>query len=161
MMDQKTRAAVVKELVSLLTEANAHVSFEQACADVPTALLNEKAPGLPYTIWQLAEHLRIAQLDILEFSRNPAHESPEWPVGYWPAPEATVDEAGWQATLAAIQHDQAEFVALLHDESSDLLAPFAHGTGQTLLREAMLIADHNAYHTGQIILLRRLLGNWE
>ena len=160
-MDQKTRAAVVKELVSLLTEGNAHVPFEQACADVPLALLNQTVPDLPYTIWQLAEHLRIAQLDILEFSRNLAHESPEWPAGYWPAPDATIDEAGWQATLAAIQHDRDEFVALLHDEAVDLLEPFAHGTGQTLLREALLIADHNAYHTGQIILLRRLLGNWE
>lgn len=160
-MDQKTRAAVVKELVSLLTEANAHVTFEQACADVPAALLNQPVPDLPYTIWQLAEHLRIAQLDILEFSRNPAHESPEWPAGYWPASDATVDEAGWQATLAAIRHDQEQFVALLQEESRDLLVPFAHGTGQTLLREALLIADHNAYHTGQLILLRRLLGNWE
>jgi uncharacterized damage-inducible protein DinB len=160
-MDKTTRTAVVANLVSLLTEANAHVTFEQACAEVPTNLLNEKAPGLPYTVWQLAEHLRIAQLDILEFSRNPAHESPEWPAGYWPAPDATTDEAGWQATLAAIRHDQTEFIALLHDETKDLLAPFAHGTGQTLLREALLIADHNAYHTGQIVLLRRLLGDWE
>jgi len=159
-MDKHTREALVKEVSELITKGNAHATFEQACADIPLDVLNRHIPGVPYTIWQLAEHIRIAQHDILEFSRDAAYESPEWPAGYWPAPDTTVDEAQWQATLAQIRHDQDQFLALLHDPSNDLLAPLPHGTGQTLLREAFLIADHAAYHTGEIILLRRLLGNW-
>jgi uncharacterized damage-inducible protein DinB len=160
-MDQRTRKGIVEELSSLLTQGNAHVTLAEACADIPAELLNEPVPELPYTLWQLAEHLRIAQWDILEFCRNPKHESPPWPEGYWPGPEETADEARWQATLRQLEHDRTQFIELLQKADQDLLAPLPHGTGQTLLREALLIADHNAYHTGQIILVRRLLKNWE
>lgn len=160
-MEQHTRKGLLEELSSLLTQGNAHVPFEAACANVPAELLNKPVPELPYTVWQLAEHIRIAQWDIVEFCLNPGHISPPWPDGYWPRPDTAVAEATWQATLAQIQEDRSRFLKLLHDPRQDLLAPLAHGTGQTLLREALLIADHTAYHTGQIILVRRLLKNWE
>jgi hypothetical protein len=158
-MDTTTRKALVKELCELLTKGNAHVPLEDACSDVPLRLVNEPVPDLPYTIWQLVEHIRIAQWDIVEFCLNPEHKSPKWPDEYWPGP-GTVDAAGWKSALAKIRQDRERFIALLQDETQDLLAPFPHGTGQNLLREAFLIADHAAYHTGQIILVRRLLSNW-
>ncbi|RAK70777.1 DinB family protein [Hymenobacter edaphi] len=160
-MDKHTRDSLVGSLTALLEQGHAHATFEAATADVPAALLNQRPDGLPYSLWQLAEHVRIAQWDILEFSRDAGHQSPEWPAGYWPAEDDHADAARWQATLRQIQHDRAQFLALLRDPARDLLQPFEHGTGQTLLREALLIADHNAYHTGQIILVRRLLDNWD
>lgn len=160
-MDQPTRAALVAELTALLAGGNAHATFEQALADLPAPLRNQAVPGVPYTIWHLVEHLRIAQWDIVEFCLHPAHESPEWPAGYWPAKDAVVDEAGWQAALRAIAHDQQRFLNLLHDPATNFFAPLAHGDGQNILREALLIGDHAAYHTGEIILLRRLLHAWK
>ena len=160
-MDQNSRQGIVKELTEFLTKGNAHATFEEACTDISVAHLNQHVPNLPYTVWQLAEHIRIAQWDIVEFCINPEHQSPKWPDEYWPAPEATANEAGWQQTLAQIRHDRDRFIELLQDPNQDLLIPFPHGTGQTLLREAFLIADHAAYHTGQIILVRRLLQDWE
>lgn len=154
-MNQPTRTALVAELTQLLAGGNAHATFEQACADLPAPLRNQAVPQVPYTIWQLVEHVRIAQWDIVEFCLNPAHESPEWPAGYWSA--TAVDEAGWQATLAQIAHDQQRFIQLLEDPATDLFAPLPHGEGQNIFREALLIGDHAAYHTGQIMLLRRLL----
>jgi hypothetical protein len=115
---------------------------------------------VPYTIWHLVEHIRIAQWDIVEFCLNPAHESPEWPKGYWPDKTLAVDEAGWQAALTQIQHDQQRFVELLESPATDLFAPLPHGDGQNVFREALLIGDHAAYHTGEIILVRRLLHAW-
>jgi hypothetical protein len=159
-MDQPTRAALVAELTALLTGGNAHATFEQAIAELPAPLRNQAVPEVPYTIWHLVEHLRIAQWDIVEFCLNPAHVSPEWPVGYWPDKTLAVDEAGWQAALRAIAHDQQRFIDLLHDPATDFFAPLAHGDGQNLLREALLIGDHAAYHIGEIILLRRVLGVW-
>ncbi|TGE28136.1 DinB family protein [Hymenobacter metallicola] len=159
-MDHTTRNTLVAELTALLRKGYAHASLEEACANLPLPLVNQPVPQVPYTIWQLAEHLRIAQWDILEFSRNPDYASPEWPEGYWPSADP-VDEATWQATLASLTRDREAFIALLQDPSLDLLASFPHGTGQSLLREAMLIADHNSYHMGQLILVRRLLGAWE
>lgn len=160
-MEQNTRAALVDHLVSLLTEANAHITFEEACADVPLLIFNHHVPEVPYTIWQLAEHVRIAQWDIVEFSTQAAHESPKWPGEYWPARDANATEEKWRQTLEQIQHDRDRFIALLRDPAQDLLAPIPHGTGQTLLREALLIADHTAYHTAEIVMMRRLLKNWK
>ena len=156
-MTQPTRAALIAELTALLDGGNAHVTFAQALADLPAALRNQPVPGVPYTIWHLVEHLRIAQEDIVEFCVNPQHVSPEWPAGYWPAANATVDEAGWQAALHAIAHDQQRFIDLLNDPATDFFAPLAHGDGQNILREALLIGDHASYHIGQLVLLRRLL----
>lgn len=159
-MDQSTRAALVAELTQLLAGGNAHVPFEQAVAGLPAPLRNQAVPAVPYTIWHLVEHIRIAQWDIVEFCLDPAHVSPEWPAGYWPNKALAVDEAGWLATLAQIEHDQARFIDLLENPATDLLAPLPHGDGQSILREALLIGDHAAYHTGEIILVRRLLGAW-
>ena len=156
-MDKAIKQHIVAELTSLLTEANAHATFEEACAGLTPKIWNQHVPEVPYTIWQLVEHIRIAQHDILAFSLGAKHESPEWPAGYWPARDATADKKQWQATLDHIHAHRRRFIDLLHDDKTDLLAIIPHGTGQTILREAMLIADHNAYHTGEIILLRRLL----
>ncbi|NML63829.1 DinB family protein [Hymenobacter sp. RP-2-7] len=159
-MEPQARTALIKELTALLQAGQAHVTFEQAVADLPAPLRNQLVPGAPYTIWQLAEHLRIAQADILEFCLNPQYVELEWPAAYWPDPAAPVDEAGWHATLAAIAADQRRFIELLHDPTTDFFAPLPHGSGQNILREALLIGDHNSYHTGEIVLLRKLLGAW-
>ncbi|GAB3860998.1 DinB family protein [Hymenobacter terrigena] len=160
-MEKQTHQGIVAELIGLLTKGNAHATFEEACAGLTPEIWNQHVPEVPYTIWQLAEHVRIAQHDILEFSLSEKYESPEWPAGYWPAKDATADEKQWQATLDHIHADRQRFIDLLHNASTDLLAPIPHGTGQTILREALLIADHNAYHTGEIILVRRLLKAWK
>ncbi|RFP66243.1 DinB family protein [Hymenobacter lapidiphilus] len=159
-MDQTTKQGVVTELISLLTQGNAHVTFEDACADLTPAQWNQHVPEAPYTIWQLVEHVRIAQWDIVEFSLGAEHTSPNWPAGYWPTQTATADEAQWHQTLAQIQTDRQRFIDLLQHPDTDLLALIPHGDGQTILREALLIGDHAAYHTGEIILIRRLLHLW-
>jgi hypothetical protein len=160
-MDQPTRTALVAELTALLAGGNAHATFEQAIADLPAALRNQAVPEVPYTIWHLVEHLRIAQADILEFCLNPQYVALDWPAAYWPDKTLAVDEAGWQAALRAIAHDQQRFIDLLNDPATDFFAPLAHGEGQNILREALLIGDHAAYHTGEIILIRRLLKAWK
>ncbi len=159
-MNAPTRQALVAELTALLVGGNAHATFKQAVADLPAPLRNQAVPQAPYTIWQLVEHLRIAQADILEFCLNPEYVAPEWPAAYWPDKALAVDEAGWQATLHAITTDQEQFIDLLENPDTDLFRPLPHGDGQNILREALLIGDHNAYHVGEIILLRRLLGAW-
>jgi hypothetical protein len=160
-MDQSTRAALVAELTALLAGGNAHATFEHAIADLPATLRNQAVPEVPYTIWHLVEHLRIAQADIIEFCVNPAYVELDWPDAYWPDKALAVDEAGWQAALHAIAHDRQRFIDLLHDPATDFFRPLAHGNGQNILREALLIGDHAGYHTGEIILLRRLLKAWE
>ena len=160
-MDHSTRAGLVAEIISLLTQGQAHATFEEATAGLTPALWNRPVPQVPYTIWQLVEHVRIAQKDILEFSLDARHPSPKWPEGYWPATTATADEATWQATLHQLRQDRQRFIELLQNPATDLLSPLPHGTGQTVLREAFLIADHAAYHTGEIVLMRRLLHAWK
>lgn len=159
-METQARTALVKELTALLHGGQAYVTFERAVADLPAALRNQAVLGVPYTIWQLVEHLRIAQADILEFCLNPQYVELAWPAAYWPDPAVLVDETGWQAALAAIAADQQQFIDLLHDPATDLFTPLPHGTGQNVLREALLIGDHNSYHVGEIVLLRKLLGAW-
>jgi hypothetical protein len=129
-------------------------------ADLPPELRGVRAPGTPHTAWRLVEHLRIAQWDILEFSRNPKHVSPDWPAGYWPAGDAPPDPGAWDRSVAAFRADLAAMQALVADAGTDLFTRLPHGTGQTVLREALLVVDHNAYHLGQIVLLRRTLGAW-
>jgi len=120
-----------------------------------------KPPGAPHSAWQLLEHMRIAQSDILEFSRDGKHKSPPWPEGYWPKAETPPSAASWNNSLRSFRADLKAMAKLVGDKRTDLFAKIPHGTGQTILREALLIADHNSYHLGQIILLRRLLGNWK
>lgn len=152
--------AVRNQLVALIEGGHAHQPFDATVEDVQAPLRGIKPDGLPYSIWQLVEHIRIAQRDILDFSRDPDYQSPPWPDGYWPAEAAPADDAAWQTALAQIREDRDAFLALINDPAQDLYAPFAHGTGQNLLREALLIGDHTSYHTGQILILRRLLNDW-
>lgn len=147
-------------LLNLLDGKGAHVSFESAIADLPATIRGKKAEALPYTIWELLEHMRIAQWDILEFSRSSEHISPEWPDGYWPKQGAPDDESAWQKSIGAFRSDLGAMKKLVKDPSTDLFLPIAHGEGQTILREALLVADHNTYHLGQIVLLRKLLKAW-
>jgi hypothetical protein len=156
----KTNDALRTHLSKLLIGHQAHASWEDVILDIPSNLRGVKPKGAPHTPWQLFEHMRIAQWDILEFSRSPDHVSPKFPEGYWPKEPSPPDAGAWERSLAAFRSDLEAMEALVTDPSSDLLTPFPHGTGQTLLREALLVADHNAYHLGQLVLLRRLLDAW-
>lgn len=148
-------------LISLLTQANAHVTFDQSVKNIPFKKLGATPENLPYSIWMLVEHIRIAQADILDFSINSHYKELKWPEEYWPAKPAPKDESEWENSLQQIRHDRDSFINLLNKPGADLFSPFAHGTGQNLFREALLIADHNSYHTGQIVLVRRLLNEWD
>ncbi|MGE0043697.1 MAG: DinB family protein [Vicinamibacterales bacterium] len=147
-------------LVRLLTWHDAHVSFDDAVRNLEGPLRGVTPPGLPHSVWQLVEHVRIAQADILDFCRNPHYAELEWPDDYWPASAEPPDDGAWDASLAACAADRAALVAMAEDPRVDLSAAIPHGTGQTWLREFLLVADHNAYHVGQIVLVRQLLGAW-
>ena len=155
--DQKLR----EHVVYLLRGGGAHISVDEVVADWPVNLRGVKPAGAAHTAWQLVEHMRIAQWDIVEFSRNAKHVSPEFPSGYWPATEAPPDAAAWEKSLSAFRADLKAMEQLVEDPKTDLFARIAHGEGQTILREALLVADHNAYHLGQLVMLRRLLGTWK
>lgn len=149
-----------QQLVSLMTEANAHATFDQAIENLPVKLRGQRPEGVPHSPWELLEHLRLAQWDILDFSRNPKYEEKKWPEDYWPkSPEPPSPEA-WDEAVAAFRRDLKEMCDLVQDPATDLYAKIPHGDGQTILREALLVADHNAYHVGQLILVRQLLGVW-
>jgi hypothetical protein len=152
--------ALREHLRSLLTGAGAHADFEAAVKDFPPEARGKRPKGSPHSPWELLEHLRIAQWDILEFSRRAGHVSPEFPAGYWPAAQAPPDEEAWDASVEGFRHDLAALAAFVSDESTDLFARIPHGEGQTVLREALVAADHNAYHLGQLLLVRKLLGAW-
>jgi DinB superfamily len=156
----KDDAMLRAELVYLLKGGGAHVHFMDAVETFPEAKRGTYAQGLPHTGWQLLEHARIAQRDILEFSRNPKHVSPEFPEGYWPKTPAPQSDDEWNEALFAFRRDLREMVRLVENPKTNLHAPLAHGTGQTILREALVLADHNAYHLGQLVDLRRALGSW-
>src|SRR3954471_3176551 len=132
---------IIKELISLLKKGNAHVSFNDAIKDIPFEDLSKKPDNLPYSIWQLIEHIRITQKDILDFSRNNNYKALNWPDDYWPKEIAPKNEASWKKSVNEIKDDLKQFIELLKDENVDLLTPFEHGDGQNLLREALLIAD--------------------
>src|SRR5580693_6004142 len=157
----KDHIAVIKHLEEGLNGGSAHVSFEDAVRDIPHDLLGSIPAQLPYSIWQLAEHIRITQWDILEFSRDPHHTSPHWPDDYWPEQKAPARSADWKKSLDRIPADRKTFIALLHKAGEDIYTPFSYGDGQSLFREAVLLIDHNSYHTGEIVVLRRLLKNWK
>jgi hypothetical protein len=149
-----------EQVVYLLKGGGAHVHFTDALEGFPAEKYGAFADGLPHTGWQLLEHTRLAQWDILEFSRNPKHVSPPFPAGYWPKTPAPHDRKAWDESVAAFQRDLLEMVHLVADPRTDLSAKILHGEGQTILREALLLADHNAYHLGQLVDLRRALGTW-
>ena len=146
-----------KHLVNLLNMEGAHIDLDAAARDFPAELRGVKPAGAPHTAWQLLEHMRLAQWDILEFSRDAKHVSPEFPKGYWPESEAPASDAAWTKSVSDFRHDLSEMKKLVSDAGSDLYSKIPHGEGQTLLREALLVADHNSYHLGQIVFLRKIL----
>lgn len=151
---------VREQVLALLRGGNAHISFDDAIKDFPAELRGTKPHRAEHTAWQLLEHVRIAQWDILEFSRNAKHVSPGFPEGYWPKTPGPPDAAAWDKSLEAFQRDLEEMVTLVNNPKTDLYVKIPHGDGQTILREALVLADHNAYHLGQLVDLRRALGEW-
>ncbi len=155
--DQPVREHVVK----LLEGGQAHATLETAVKGLPAALRGKRPKGAEHSPWEILEHMRIAQWDILEFSRDPKHVSPAWPSGYWPKSKTPPNDKAWAKSIRAFHADLEAMRKLVAAESTDLYAPIPHGDGQTILREALLIADHNAYHLGELVLVRRLLGAWK
>lgn len=149
-----------EQLLAVLRGGHAHMTFDQAIAGFPLDYINQKPPNVPYTPWHLLEHLRICQWDILEFIRNPAHVSPEWPSGLWPAPGAQADRAQWQHTIAAFQADLKALEALAADPQTELFAPLPQGLPYTIFREIMVVANHNSYHIGEFAILRQVMDGW-
>jgi hypothetical protein len=149
-----------RQLVELLKGGSAHAGFDDAFAGLPAKLRGEKPPGLPHSPWMLLEHMRIAQWDILEFSRNRKHVSPDWPKDYWPRNEEPPSAAAWNTSIKKFRQDLKTMQKLVENPNTDLHARIPWGEGQTILREALLLADHNAYHLAQVIDVRRVLGAW-
>jgi len=157
---RNTDTELREQVVYLLKGGGAHVHFMDALDDFPSGKYGTFANALPHTGWQLLEHTRLAQWDILEFSRNPKHVSPPFPAGYWPKTPMPADEKAWRESVAAFQRDLQDMVHLVQNPKTDLFAKIPHGQGQSILREALVLADHNAYHLGQLVDLRRALGAW-
>jgi hypothetical protein len=154
------RDSLREHVLYLLGGGGAHIASDEAIAGVPPELRGRRPLESLESPWRILEHLRIAQWDILEFCRNSAHLSPPFPAGYWPAGEAPPDDTAWDNSARAFSADLEAMQALVRDEENDLFTPIPHGDGQTLLREALLVADHNAYHLGQLVLVRKALGAW-
>jgi hypothetical protein len=150
---------VIEELKKLLLGGSAHISLHDALKGLKPGLRGIKPEHMPYSIWQLVEHIRIAQWDMLQFSKDAGHKSPKWPEEYWPDENAPEDDSAWEGALSQIDNDLDEFMELM--EHSDIYQKLQHGDGQTILREALQIADHNAYHIGEILAVRRVLGDWK
>jgi uncharacterized damage-inducible protein DinB len=153
--------ALRQHLVKLLKGGDAHADFEKTIADFPHELRGKTPKGAEHSPWQLLEHLRIAQEDILDFSTNPNYKAREWPKEYWPATTASPGAKEWDGSVKALKKDLKAICDLVEDPKTDLFAKIPHGDGQTILREALVVADHNSYHLGQIVLLRRMLGAWK
>jgi hypothetical protein len=150
-----------EHLKYLLSGGGAHAKFEDVVKELPPALRGKKPAKFPHSPWMLLEHLRLTQWDILEFSRNPKYVAPDWPKDYWPKTIAPPDPAAWDKSIREFRRDLKAMQSLVADPATDLYAPIPWGEGQTILREALLVADHNAYHLGQFVDLRRLLGAWK
>jgi hypothetical protein len=150
-----------EHLLYLLSGGGAHAKFDDVVKNLPAHLRGEKPENLPHSAWMLLEHLRLAQWDILEFSHNPKHKSPAWPEGYWPKTEAPPSAAAWDESIRGFRKDLKAMQELVTHPKTHLFAPIPGGDGQTILREALLVADHNAYHIGQLVDVRRLLGAWK
>ena len=150
-----------QHVVNLLAGKGAHADFDTAIKDLPAAARGKRPEGAEHSPWEILEHLRIAQWDILEFSVNPDHKSPAWPSGYWPKSQAPENAIEWNQSIEHFRRDLKRMSALVSSEDTDLFKKIPHGDGQTILREALLTADHNAYHLGELVLVRRLLGAWK
>src|SRR5262249_47603229 len=153
--------ALRDHLLYLLRDGGAHASFDEAVKGLDPELRGKRPHGLPHSPWELLEHLRIAQCDILDFCRNPNYKAPDWPSGYWPASPTPSSAAAWTKSVRGFRDDLEAICSLVSDPARDLAAPIRWGDGQTILREALLVADHNSYHIGQLVLVRRLLGAWK
>ncbi len=153
-------ASLREHLVELLTGGHAHATFDKSVKNLPVALRGKRPKGAEHSPWEVLEHLRIAQWDILDFSRNPNYQHLPWPQGYWPATPVPPGAKAWDKSVRAFRRDLKAMCDLVADPSTDLYAKIPHGNGQTILREALLVADHNAYHLGELVLLRRLLSAW-
>lgn len=152
--------ALRKQLADVLDWQAAHATYDQAVENVPPEMRGRVPDGLPYSLWQLVEHLRITQWDILDFCRNPDYREMRWPDDYWPSTAEPPDPDAWDESVRAYRADRDALKALATDTSIDLFAKIPHGTGQTYLRELLLVADHAAYHVGEVIAVRRMLGVW-
>ena len=153
-------AALRQHVLNQLDARQAHATFDTIIADLPPDRRGQRPAGLPYSPWELLEHLRLAQHDILDFCQNPEYEQDDWPEDYWPDTAAPPDEDAWTASVDAFRRDLDAMKALVRDPATDLFAEIPHGDGQTVHREALLVADHNAYHLGQLVTARRLLDCW-
>jgi hypothetical protein len=149
------------QLAKTLDWGEAHADFDAAVKDFPAALRGKRLDGLPYSAWQILEHLRIAQHDILDFSRNAKYEEMKWPDDYWPASPEPPDDKAWDKSVAAFRRDRRAVQKMAADPTVNLNKRIPHGSGQTYLREILLVLDHNAYHVGELVMLRRLLGAWK
>lgn len=159
-MEKSENGLLREQLVDLIIQGNAHVSFQEATNNMSLSTIGIKPFDLLYSIWMLVEHIRTIQADILNFSRNPGYKSPNWPDDFWPKEDAPSSFELWEKSLKRYKHDRDVFVALIQNPDNDLYKPFPYGEGQNLLREALLIADHTSYHIGEIIVLRRLINDW-
>jgi hypothetical protein len=157
MPPKKEPKAVIHEV---FTEESAHMDLDEAVADFPVRHINAKPPNVSYSFWHILEHIRIAQTDLLEYVQNPKHTSPGWPNGYWPAPDATTDAAGWKRTIAAIETDLERMDRLLTDPALDLFAPVPFANDKSVFRCVFLVLDHNAYHLGEFAILRQVMQLW-
>jgi hypothetical protein len=149
------------QLLEFLRGASAHADFDAAVKDFPDKHYGTKPHGAPYSAWQLLDHIRFTLRDLLDFSTNPNYLTPEWPAGYWPKSEAPASPQEWKASVESVKKDMSEFEQLIADEKSNLYAKIPWGEGQTLLREILLAGDHNSYHLGQIVLIRKQLDSWK
>ena len=148
-------------VVDLLTKRQAHGTFEDAVEGLPAEMRGVRPDNLPYSVWEQVEHIRLAQRDILDFCRDPNYQQPAWPDDYWPESVAPASDAAWTESIQQVLDDRQSMCGLVQNPSINLYEEIPHGDGQTYLREAMLVADHNAYHVGQIVAVRRALGVWE
>lgn len=155
-----TDASLRKHLAAVLNWKDAHVSFDDAVKGIPTRFRGVQPPALPYSPWQLLEHIRLAQADILDFCRNPDYCAPKWPDEYWPQSPTPPDSRAWQLSVSSYRADLRSLGKLLDDTAIDFYSEIPHGQGQTYLREILLIADHTAFHVGELVVVRRLLGVW-
>ena len=157
MAETGEKQALLPQLQKSIEGSEAHIDFDSAIEDFPPELRGARPEGGPHSAWELLEHMRIAQEDILDFSRNPNYKPRKWPDSYWPKSSAPADDKEWEQTVAGFKSDRAEFEKLLSGKDTDLFKPLEHGDGQTLLREALLIASHNSYHLGQLVYVKKLL----
>lgn len=158
-LDHSGEKSIREHVVYLLRGGGAHLSFDDFIGDFPVELCNRRIDKLPYTPWQILEHMRLAQWDILEFSRDANHVSPAFPTGYWPAADQFGSREAWENTVTLFRDDLRQMAAIVADDATNLFAPIPHGDGQTILREALVTADHNAYHLGALSVMNRLLGS--